>query len=66
MVVLSSQHISSFHRKFIVKSLFIAFLIFPLLAFSQANTRRTEKFDFDWKFLLGDTAVASAIKYDDS
>jgi beta-galactosidase len=49
-----------------MKSLFIAFLTFPLLVFSQANTRLTEKFDFDWKFLPGDTALASTINYDDS
>jgi beta-galactosidase len=64
--MLTSQLISIKISHFIRRILFIILTVFPFLVFSQAGTRQTEKFDFDWKFLLGDTAVASAVNYDDS
>ncbi len=68
MIESTSRHQHSIQRiQVIGKSLFITLLVFPVLAFSQANTRLTEKFDFDWKFFLSDSAtVASAVNYDDS
>lgn len=67
MIPLSSQYKHSIQRTFFVKSLFTTLLILPLLCFSQANVRSIEKFDFDWKFLLADSATsASTVNYDDS
>jgi beta-galactosidase len=64
--MLTSQFISFKISYSITKLMFITLTVFPFFVFSQAGTRQTEKFDFDWKFLLGDTAVASAVNYDDS
>jgi beta-galactosidase len=65
MIVLS-RYIRVNKILIVAKSLFLAFLVFPLVAFSQTMTRQTENFDFEWKFLLGDTSGASAPVYDDS
>lgn len=65
-MMLTSQFIRRKMSHFITRFLFITLIVFPFFGFSQAGTRQTEKFDYDWKFLLGDTAVASAANFDDS
>lgn len=40
--------------------------LLPLCASSQSKSRITERFDFDWKFLLGDSTNASAVNYNDA
>jgi len=53
-------------RVFLKIAVVCTFILCPVISYSQKEPRIRENFDFDWKFILNDSAEASALSYDDT